>query len=279
MVIIKNMNGLYDVLFMNKNERRDSIVLKNNGQKIFGILHTPIDINNCPAVLICHGLAGDKIGRYRVYVALSEMLAQNGIASLRIDFRGSGDSEGDFSDMTLDTEVSDALKGLEFLQQASGIDPNRIGIFGRSIGGTVALMTARRNNDVKSIVSWAPLSDGDQWLEQWKQVHSSDLSDELRHAAMRVNGQIPGRDFFTQLFNLRMQEELESLEKIPFLHIHGEKDVVVVIEHASRYAQFREGATGKSKFIRLPKSDHDFSDPAEQKIALTETCKWFKDTL
>src|ERR1700722_17738329 len=148
---------------MPKFDHRESIVLENQGQKIFGILHRPvIPSDKYPAVLICHGLAGHKTGKYRIYVIFAEMLAKVGIASLRIDFRGSGDSEGDFSDMTLTSEVSDALLSLDFLKTVQDVDADRIGIFGRSIGGTVAFMTVHRDpaKCIKSIATWAPIFDG-----------------------------------------------------------------------------------------------------------------------
>lgn len=264
---------------MIKSETRECVVLENFGQKIFGVLHRPLHVKNYPAVLMCHGLAGHKTGKYRVYVHLAKKLAEAGIASLRIDFRGSGDSEGDFADMTLDGEVSDALKGLEFLQKDSHLDHSRIGLFGRSVGGIVALMTARRHGGIKSLGTWAPLFDATQWQDKWEILHSTELTPEHRHRMMSINGQIPGYDFLKQLFSMRMDEELKALENAPLLHIQGELDNIVNIEHANRYLQQRQHAKGKNKFIRLPASDHDFSDPKEQLIALDETCKWFVDTL
>lgn len=264
---------------MQKVEEREPVVLMNQGQKIFGVFHRPLSVKNPPAILMCHGLAGDKTGKYRIYVILAKQLSELGIASLRIDFRGSGDSEGDFADMTIESEVSDAIKALEFLEKDSKIDTTRLGIFGRSVGGTVALMAARRHNNIKSLVTWAPLSDGNQWLETWKRIHAPGVTEEQRKAVMRVNGQVPGVNFFQELFKMRMDQELEALHNIPFLHIHGEKDAIVVLEHAKKYAKFREKSIALSKFLRLPKSDHDFSDPQEQQIAIDETCKWFAETL
>lgn len=264
---------------MQKVEERESVVLENQGQKIFGIFHRPLSNPKPPAILMCHGLAGDKTGKYRIYVILAKKLAELGIASLRIDFRGSGDSEGDFVDMTLESEISDAIKALEFLEKDPRIDTTRLGIFGRSVGGSVGLMAARRHNNIKSLVTWAPLSDGNQWLELWDKIHAPGVSEEQRKSVMRVNGQVPGYNFFQQLFRMQMEEELEALHEIPFLHIHGEKDAIVVIDHANKYAKFREKAIARTKFLRLPRSDHDFSDPQEQQIALEETCKWFKETL
>ena len=84
------------------------------------------------------------------------MLSKLGIGSLRFDFRGSGDSEGDFSKMTLESEVSDALLAMEYLRGRPEVAKDRIGIFGRSVGGTIAVMTASRT-PVSSVVAWFPL--------------------------------------------------------------------------------------------------------------------------
>ena len=264
---------------MRKIEKRESVVLENEGQQIFGILHTPIErLVECPAVLFCHGLAGHKTGKYRLYVILAEKLARLGIASLRIDFRGSGDSEGDFQEMTLESETSDAMVALEFLRKHPAIDNKRIGLFGRSVGGTVALMTANRSN-VSSLATWAPLFDGEQWQERWHSMHAPHVTEEERLASMRVNGQVPGRDFFIQLFSMDMRTLLKPLEHLPMLHIHGEKDQMVAVEHAIRFEKARKIAKGDTLFLRLPESDHDFSHPKEQQQALEQTCHWFRDTL
>jgi len=265
---------------MKREEERESIVLENKGLKIFGIFHRPIaKSNSYPTVLICHGLAGNKVGKYRIYVQLSERLSQAGIASFRFDFRGSGDSEGHFSDTTLNGEVSDALIALNYLRERKDVDTSRIGIFGRSVGGTVALMTARKSAPIKSIAIWAPLYDGEQWQEQWKLLHAPEITEEIRYEKMKVNGQVPGTPFFNELFKIDMAEHLEHLQDIPMLHIHGELDDVITPIHADRYADARKMSKTTNRFIRLPESDHDFSHTKEQLQALIETTDWFKKTL
>jgi uncharacterized protein len=264
---------------MQKVEERESIVLENHGQKIFGVFHLPCMPGPFPTVLMCHGLAGHKTGKYRLYVLLAEKLSQHGIASLRIDFRGSGDSEGDFSEMTLDSEVSDAIVALNYLRHHPQVDKSRIGVFGRSVGGIVALMAAKKSGPIKSLATWAPLFDGDQWKDQWQLLQSSSVSDEERYEQMKINGQVPGEKFFEGLFAMRMEDHLKDLKEIPLLHIHGEQDDMVKIHHADRYIKARQGVNGKNKFIRLPKSDHDFSHTQEQRFALEETSNWFTKTL
>lgn len=268
---------------MHRYETRDSVVLHNQHQKIFGVFHRPLlpKTELCPVVLMCHGLGGHKVGRYRMYVLLSEYLSKCGIASLRIDFRGSGDSEGDFTDMTLSTEVSDAQKGLEYLQSTSdlGIDVSRMGIFGRSVGGTVAMMTAEKAKTFKSIAIWAALYDGHQWIDKWNMLHSGELTEEHKVELMRINGQMPGFEFFKELFAIDMKDHLGPLANTPFLNIHGEKDEIVSVQHSRFYEEGRKNAPARSKFIHLPQSDHDFSHVIEQEMAIKETCEWFKNTL
>ncbi|HEV8052333.1 MAG TPA: alpha/beta fold hydrolase [Parachlamydiaceae bacterium] len=264
---------------MQRTEERESIVLENEGQKIFGIFHRPCTEGPFPTVLMCHGLAGHKTGKYRVYVNLAERLSKLGIASLRIDFRGSGDSEGSFSEMTLESEVSDAIVALKYLRSRPDVDISRIGLFGRSVGGTVALMAAQRAGPIKTIATWAPLYDGEQWQSQWAMLHAPEVSEADRWEMMKINGQVPGVKFFDQLFAMRMEDHLDDLTHIPMLHIHGDQDMVVTTEHADRYVKARQSVHGKNKFIRLPASDHDFSHTQEQLTALNETSHWFSITL
>lgn len=264
---------------MSQHEERESVILENQGQKIFGIVHIPKKSGPHPVVLMCHGLGGHKTGKYRVYVLLAEKLAEEGIACLRIDFRGSGDSEGHFSDMTIEGEVSDAILALKYLEGQSWVDKNRIGLFGRSVGGTVAIIAAGRSPEVKSLAVWAPLYDGHQWRDKWQLLHSPELSEEHKMEMMRVNGQLPGQQFFRELFSINMEKLLDKIDHLPMLHIHGQKDEIINVGHAEKYKNYRSHAHTENKFLLFPNSDHDFSNPKEQQRAIQETCEWFHKTL
>lgn len=260
-------------------ENRESLVFVNEGEKIFGVLHRPLSQKPYPVVLVCHGLGGNKTGKYRLYVHLAEMLTKRGIGCLRIDFRGSGDSEGDFSDMTIETEISDALMALQILQNDPEVDRARIGIFGRSFGGVIAISAAAIFGNIKSLGLWAPVFNGDQWKDPWQLLKKKQLPEDVKEKLMRINGLLPGMQFYEQLFALELQSHLQALEKTPILHIHGEKDEIVNLSHAENFKKYRENAQEKSSFLRLSESDHDFSHPKEQKVALQETADWFEKTL
>lgn len=260
-------------------DHRECVVLENHGQKIFGVFHKPIHVTQFPAVLICHGFGGHKVGRYRLYVNIAQRLAEMGIGTLRIDFRGSGDSEGEFSEMTLEGETSDALRALHFLAEHAQVNESRIGMIGRSLGGAVAVMAASRFQTIKSICLWAPIYNASQWQDKWQHLHSAGLHSDHKEHLMTVEGQKPGYEFFKQFFAMNLEDYLPALQATPLFLIHGTQDQIVNLNHSEKYLQNRLSAIGETKFIELPLSDHDFSPLLERQLALEETCQWFNQTL
>jgi uncharacterized protein len=264
---------------MQKVEIREAMTLENEGEKIFSVLHRPLHSQPVPAVVICPGFAGNKCGKFRIFVTLGKQLAERGIAVLRFDYRGAGDSEGEFHDMTLEGKVSDALKCLNFLAKDPQIDPTRLGLLGRSLGGTIAVLVARRFRMIRSLVLWAPIFRSDPWRELWESFNSNQKPDQIKQEMLPpLPVDIPNLEFLSQFFTLNLQRELEELKQIPLLHIHGELDHIVKIEHAKDFEKARLGLDN-TRFIQLPKSDHDFSDFREQAIAIQETCQWYQQTL
>ncbi|MBA3957610.1 MAG: alpha/beta fold hydrolase [Parachlamydiaceae bacterium] len=261
-------------------EKREFVTINNDGQQIYGMLHLPKNGNHkCPAILTCHGFAGNKIGRYRIYVLLAQKLAEMGIATLRIDFRGSGESEGDFAEMTVGTEVSDALKGLEFLRNHPQIDAGRIGLLGNSFGGAVAVLSAKQDKSVKSLALLAALFSSEPWHKQWEMLAKSSDERAQTELARILEGMTIGPKFYQEFRQLNVAEALKSLNELPLLHIHSEKDNRVSIEQAQQYEQCRQGARAETRYIRLQQCEHDFSHAKERAMVIEETAKWFSQTL
>lgn len=265
---------------MIKVEEKESIVLEIEGQKLFGILHMPINNHGkVPAVLMCHGLAGNKTGRFRIYVNLAKELAKVGIASLRVDFRGCGDSDGEFSEVTVKGFLRDAHVSLRHLTHHAGIDASRLGIFGRSFGAAIALMAAEEYKKIKSLTLWAPLYNTHQWLEKWRYYNDKSTPHHERELMLSIDGQLGSFEFFDDFFKIDLEPTLDFLQDVPLLHIHGAKDSTINIHHADLYEEKRNKASAPSKFIRLPDADHDFAHRRDQVQAITETVDWFKSTL
>lgn len=264
---------------MQKVEEREAVTLINREEKIFGIIHRPLNAVKCPAVVFCPGFAGNKSGKFRLSVKLAQELAKQGIVALRFDYRGCGDSEGEFRELTLEGKVSDTLTCLRFLAQDAQVDSSRLGIFGRSLGGLIAILSAEQFHQIKSLVLWSPVFTSHPWKKMWEefkilQKHRSDHD----QPPLPLPANVPNLHFLQEFFNLRLQDALHTLKDMPLLHIQGEQDMVTTMEHMKAYQIAREGLS-HTRFVSLPHSGHDFENVEEQQLAIQETCQWFKQTL
>ncbi len=89
---------------------------------------------------------------HRPFLILSDHLTRHGIAVLRFDDRGVGESTGKFTSSTSEDTAGDVMAGLRFLKSRKEINPSLIGIIGHSEGGIIAPMVAVQSDDVAFIV-------------------------------------------------------------------------------------------------------------------------------
>lgn len=128
----------------------------NNGDAVLkGTLTLPSDYNRDTPVLIMVTGSGlqnrdEEILDHKPFAVIADALARNGIASLRYDDRGFGESTGDAVNCTTDDLKGDALAGIDLLRRKF----NKVGVLGHSEGGTIALMLGAEKK-VDFIVSLA----------------------------------------------------------------------------------------------------------------------------
>ena len=129
---------------------------------IVGTLETP-DGAPAPVVLMLHGFTGarDELGikdtDEGVFSRTARRFAEAGVATLRIDFRGSGESDGAWADTTFSGQIADAVTAIDWLATDIRVDGTRISLLGWSQGGLVAAHMAAARPDVNSTVLWAPV--------------------------------------------------------------------------------------------------------------------------
>lgn len=125
--------------------RTEEIIINS---QISGILTYPEKMSSSnsstPAVLLLHGFAADKNEVNNTNQQLAEQLATHGIISLRIDFRGYGDSVGNPEDFSVYDMVDDAKISYEFLSKIPEVNVDKIGVIGFSLGAAVALLTSQK---------------------------------------------------------------------------------------------------------------------------------------
>ena len=137
------------------------LMLDNGEYEIPAIMTSPEGTPVVPGVILLHGSASHKNEVGDLYLRLAEQLASNGIASIRIDFAGTGDSPVDYTHYTLKTAVRDAEVALAFLRSQPQVDDHRIGVVGFSQGGLIAQLLLAQQPDIKSFVAWSSVaSDG-----------------------------------------------------------------------------------------------------------------------
>ena len=124
-----------------------------------------------PAVLFVHPFA-EELNRSRRMAALqARAFAHCGIASLRIDLHGCGDSSGDFSDARWETWIADLHGALHWLRERGH---ERITLLGLRLGGLLALEVARQPAlDIEKLILWQMPASGQHALTQWLRLRSA----------------------------------------------------------------------------------------------------------
>ncbi len=244
-----------------------------DGQTVYGMMHLPERKGKVPAVAMCHGFTGNRIEAHRLFVKTARILAANGIAALRFDFRGSGESEGDFEQVTISSEIADALEAINFLRKQPEIDHDRIGLIGLSLGGCVATCTAARNEKVRALVLWAAVADLKILLNMLTQPEVRDSLD--KQGWFDFGGWKISKAFYNDAASIDpLRESLRYDGAV--LIVHGANDPVVPVDHAHRYyAAFR--CTKKLHIV--PEADHTFARFNWEEEVMSLTLEWLKTHL
>ena len=122
-----------------------------------GTLTIPQDtVNPVPAVVLISGSGpqdrDETIAGHKPFAVIADYLTRRGIAVLRYDDRGVGDSNGTFEFGTTLDFATDAWAAVEYLRTQRAIDPKRIGLIGHSEGGLIAPIVATKREDVAFLV-------------------------------------------------------------------------------------------------------------------------------
>jgi pimeloyl-ACP methyl ester carboxylesterase len=109
-----------------------------------------------PGVALFHGFTSQRMGFGFLFLSFSRLFAEAGIAGVRFDFMGCGESDGRFEDLTLSSEIEDAGCVLYFLRGRREVDDRRLFLLGMSMGGTIAgFLAGVRPTEARGLLLWA----------------------------------------------------------------------------------------------------------------------------
>lgn len=223
----------------------------SEGERLDGVLHLP-GPGRWPCVITAHGLLSAKASDK--YLLLATHLTKAGLACLRFDFRGCGESGGQLSETTVTGRIRDLKAVLARLRDHPALD-GRFFLLGSSLGGYVALFVAAEAPEVMATALWAT------------PVHLRDL--QSRKESLTAHGL--GAVFFREIAEGTCAEVPAGVPRC--LIIHGEQDELIPWGHARA---LYERAVAPKVLDIMPGADHRFMDPKHREEAIRLSIAWFK---
>lgn len=180
------------------------------GQQLFGALHAQDTGPARLGVVLCNPLGQEAVRIHRFYRVLADRLAHCGIPTLRFDYFGTGDADGDDLDGNLTHWCADIGHAQQSLMQYVPCD--QVAWFGARLGGTLAAMASRQVERCPDILAlWDPIIAGPAYLRELATDHWAAVSSPYRPPEPA-----PGAEPDGQALGMGMSQTLiEQIRRIP----------------------------------------------------------------
>lgn len=249
-------------------------IIQNGDREVPATIVVPDGEGPFPVVVINHGHGGGRqenggLGR------IAKALADQGILSVRMDFPGSGDSKEPFTEGYLSNMISDSNASLAYVLENYNADAGRLGIFGYSMGGRIALtIGASADNPYKAMALLAPSADPGATMvvgfmggqSEYDRLYAEASSDKGYGEYHTQWGQTQNlsKTWFDEM-NASTPLEAIGAYKGAMLVLYGDKDDVVPPAVALSVGAAYPAAT----LVEVPDADHGYGFYSDQP-AVTE---------
>ncbi|MFK7807685.1 MAG: alpha/beta fold hydrolase [Saprospiraceae bacterium] len=236
-----------------------------NGYTLAARLELPANSVPHNYAIFAHVFTGNK--SLSAVRHISRALTVSGIAVLRFDFTGLGESEGDFADTNFTSNVEDLLAAARFLEEhykAPSI------IVGHSLGGAASIFAANKMESINAVVTIGAPSEPEHVVH----LLESKLEDIEQNGFAKVN--IGGREFMIKkqfLDDLKSKDMFNVLNNLrkALLVMHSPQDKVVEIDNA---AHIYSAAYHPKSFVTLDGADHMLTDKRSAAYAGNTIATW-----
>jgi putative redox protein len=229
----------------------------SKGQKLAGELWTPAKFKH--TILLVNGIGNTK--EYWEERLWPEKLAKLSYRVLIFDFRGRGESEGEFIETTLTSNIDDLKSALNYLN-------SNVTLISQSVGGATSICVASEDRHVKCLITRAASHNIDDW-------QGGKMLAEAKKKGFAI-GSKPWKKYSLDLFeDFRKRGVLEKARKIkaPWLIIHGDKDSSTPIKQAK---ELYNAAKCAKALIIVKGADHDFTNKKINAEVFAHIKRWLE---
>jgi uncharacterized protein len=207
---------------------------------------------NGATIIAVHGLGTNRTS----VLGVAQNLTVRGYGVLLPELRAHGSSEGAVSTLGL-LEVRDIRASVQYLQGRPDVDPQRIGIWGASLGAVTALMAAGEIDEIQAVVADSPFSSVD-----WMVANQFEKLERLPTWLAPLVVALGSWQANINAHDIAPIRQVPAIAPRPLLLIHGEEDQLFDVENAVMLA---EAAGPNAELWVLPGVTHTASyitDPA-----------------
>ncbi|MBN2413679.1 alpha/beta fold hydrolase [candidate division KSB1 bacterium] len=228
--------------------------------QLVGILHSS---SSDKIIIMCHGFKGDKIENKRLFVEAARTFTRENYDVLRFDFYGSGDSEGEFEDTLISTNIANLTDAVQFVKEKGY---KHIAVLGISMGAAAVILTVNKL-DVEAVILWSAVPD-------MKTVFAANIKSMGDFDPDKIVYEYEGwsikRYFWEDAVQYNIKEQLARI-KVPKLIIQGTADDPVFVQG---FYEFREIVLPPADFMEMPNAGHTYQTPGHRLKVIRQTLIW-----
>lgn len=244
--------------------RTQVLFYNKQNESLSGLLELPNARIDCYAIF-AHCFTCSKDGIAATYI--SRALAENGVAVLRFDFTGLGNSAGDFPNTNFSSNLDDLFAAAEFLQENYAAPQILIG---HSLGGSAVLAVAKQIESVRAVVTINSPATAEHVKHLFDDAHNEILNNQSAKVSLGGRSFTIQKQFIEDLDRHNTLDHIKELGKA-LLVFHSPVDQVVSIDEATR---IYVAAKHPKSFITLDQADHLLSDKGDANYVAAVITAW-----